>query len=231
MPTPLVRSAQAVSLLVAAASAVVGALALRGPGVVTVLVTAAVVGAVAAGMAAEVPGAGRGRALDTGGRAAGWTAGVLLVLAGLGAVAGAVVTLLVAGAVAAAALTVHLRRAGARSRAAAPSAAPPRPAPRPASPAAPGPVRLEGPVPPRPSVGGLSARALGEEWLRTTALLEARIDPAARRSVAARREAILDELERRDGTGFARWLADGPTPTSNPADHVRDLPAAGTGAA
>ena len=84
---------------------------------------------------------------------------------------------------------------------------------------------------PRPSVGGLSARALGEEWLRTTALLEARIDPALRRSLVDRRESILDELEQRDGTGFARWLADGPSTSSNPADHVRDLPAAGTGAA
>ncbi len=83
----------------------------------------------------------------------------------------------------------------------------------------------------RPPVGGLSARALGEEWLHTTALLEARVDPALRRTVAERREAILDELERRDGTGFARWLADGPSTSSNPADHVRDLPAAGTGAA
>lgn len=46
-----------------------------------------------------------------------------------------------------------------------------------------------------------------------------------------RRESILDELERRDGSGFARWLAEGPSLSSNPADHVRDLPAAGTGAA
>jgi hypothetical protein len=223
VPAPFVRSAQVLALLVAAAFAVVGALALRGPGLVTVLVTAAVVGAVSAGMASEGPGAARSRALDTGGRAAGWTAGVLLVLTGLAALAGAVVTLLVAGAVATTALMVHLRRAGARSRAAAGPATPPRPAPRPAPPAV--------AAPPRPSVDGLSARALGEEWLRTTALLEARIDPARRRSVADRREAILDELERRDGTGFARWLADGPSPSSNPADHVRDLPAAGTGAA
>jgi hypothetical protein len=231
VPAPLVRSAQVLALLVAAALAVVGALALRVPGLMTVLVTAVVVGAVSAGMAAEAPGAGRARAVDTGGRAAGWTAGVLLVLAGLGAVAGAVVTLLVAGAVATAALTVHLRRAGVRSRAAAPPAAPPSPAARPTPPAPPRPVRLEGPASPRPPVGGLSARALGEEWLHTTVLLEARIDPALRRSVADRRAALLDELERRDGTGFARWLADGPLPGSNPADHVRDLPAAGTGAA
>ena len=66
---------------------------------------------------------------------------------------------------------------------------------------------------------------------RTAALLEASTDPGVRRSVVDRRESILDELERRDGTGFARWLADGPSLSSNPADHVRDLPAAGTGAA
>ena len=230
MPAPLVRPAQVLVLLAGAAFAVVGALALRGPGLVTVLVTAILVGAVSAGMASEGPGgAGRGRPLDTGGRVAGWTAGVLLVLAGLVAVAGAVVTLLVAGAVATAVLTVHLRRA--RARAAARPVAPPRPAPRPVSPAPSRPVRLEGPVSPRPSVDGLSARALGEEWLHTTALLEARIDPALRRALVDRRESILDELERRDGTGFARWLADRPSSSSNPADHVRDLPAAGTGAA
>jgi hypothetical protein len=224
VPALLVRSVQVLALLVAAALAVVGALALRGPGLVTVLVAAVLVGAISAGMASEAAGAGRGRVLDTGGRAAGWTAGVLLVLAGLAAVAGAVVTLLVAGAVATAVLTVQLRRAGARSRNEA------RPVLRPLSSAPLRPVRLEAPVSSRPSVGGLSARALGEEWLRSTALLEARIDPALRRSVVDRRESILDELERRDGSGFARWLAEGPTSSSNPADHVRDLPAAGSGA-
>ena len=225
MPVPLVRSVQFLACLGAAALAVVGALALRGPGLVTVLVTAAVVGAVSVGMAGEGPGAGRNRALDTGARAAGWTAGVVLLLAGLAALAGAVITLLVAGAVAAAAVAVHLRRARARSRVAG------RPAPRPSPSAPPRPVRLEGSALPRPSVGGLSAQALGEEWLRTAALLEAPMDPDLRRSVVDRRESILDELERRDGTGFARWLADGPSLSSNPAVHVRDLPAAGTGAA
>jgi hypothetical protein len=65
----------------------------------------------------------------------------------------------------------------------------------------------------------------------TADLLAARIDPALRGAVAERREAILDELERRDGSGFAQWLAVGPSPSSNPADHERDLPAAETGAA
>lgn len=226
MPALLVRSVRFLTFLVATALAVVGALALRGPGLATVLVTAAVVGAVTAGMVGEESGARRRRALDAGGRAAGWTAGVLLLLAGLAALAGAVVTLLVAGLVTAVAVTVHLRRGRARSRAAA------RPAPRPSPSAPPRPVRLEKPPAlPRPSVGGLSARALGEEWLRTTTLLEAGIGPALRRSVVDRRGAILDELERRDGAGVARWLSEVPSPGSNPADHVRDLPAAGSGAA
>jgi hypothetical protein len=221
VPVPLVRSVQFLAFLVVAALAVVGALALRGPGLVTVLVTAALVGAVSAGMACEAPGPGRDQALDTGARAAGWTAAVLLLLAGLAALAGAVVTVLAAGAALAAAVVVHLRRAGARSRGTARPALRPSPSapPRPAEPA------LQG-----PSVGGLGARALGEEWLRTAALLELPIDPGLRRSVVDRRESILDELERRDGTGFARWLAHGPSIGSNPADHVRDLPAAGTGA-
>ncbi len=228
MPVPLVRSAQFLAFLVAAALAVAGALALRAPGLVAVLVTAAVIGAVSAGMACELPGVGRARLLDVGGHAAGWTAGVLLVVSGLAALAGAGVMLLVAAAVAAVAGSVHLRRVRARSRRAARPTTMPRPAPRPPAPA---PLRPVGRALSPPPVGGSTARALGEEWLRTAALLEARIDPALRRSVVQRREAILDELERRDGTGFARWLADLPSPGSNPAAHVRDLPAAGTDAA
>jgi len=232
VPVLLVRSAQILAVVVAATLAVVGGLVLRGPGLVTVLVTAAVVGAVAAGMVRETPAGGRAPALDAGGRAAGWTAGVLLVLTGLAALVGGVVALLVAAAVAAAAVSVQVRRAGARSRAAGPPTSPPRPAPvHPALSAPPRTVRPEEPAVQRPSAGGLSARALGEEWLRTTDLLATRIDPDRRRSVVARRESILDELERRDPTGFARWLADGPSLRSNPAEHVRDLPAAGTGAA
>ena len=232
MPAPLVRSAQVLALLVGAAFAVVGALALRGPGLVTVLVAAALVGAVSAGMASEGPGgAGRGRPLDTGGRVAGWTAGVLLVLAGLAAVAGAVVSLLVAGAVATAVLTIHLRRAACG------------PGPRPRRSRHRG--RLRGRSVPRrrdrsgwrgrcrrgPRSAGSAPGRSGRSGCGRRRCWRPRIDPALRRSLVDRRESILDELERRDGAGFARWLADGPSTSSNPADHVRDLPAAGTGAA
>lgn len=228
MPGPLARPALVLAVAVAAVLAVVGGLALRGPGVLTLLVTAAVVGVTAAGMAREVPGARRGAALDAGARAAGWTAGGLLVVAGLGALAGGLVTVLVAGSVVVVLLAARVRRAARRT---AGRAVPASPAPAPAQPpSAPRPGPSEGPMLLLPPVGGLSARALGEEWLRTAALLDPRLDPVLRRAVVARRESVLDELERRDPAGFARWLADLPVPTSNPADHVRDLPAAGTGA-
>jgi hypothetical protein len=72
-------------------------------------------------------------------------------------------------------------------------------------------------------VAALSTRALGQEWVRTTAALAGRLSPAARASLVGRREEALDELERRDSDGFARWLVAGPG--SDPADFVRDGPA------
>jgi hypothetical protein len=222
VPAPLVRSALIVAVPLAAALAVAGALALRVPGLVTMLVAAVLVGAITAGMAGEAAGGGARATLDAGVRAAAWTAGALLVLTGVAALAGGVVAVLAGAVTAGAGLAVRVRRAG-RGAAAAP--------PVPPSPVRPAPARPAGPTLLMPPVGGLGTRALGDEWLRTGALLDARIDPVVRRAVVQRRESLLDELERRDPVGFARWLADGPGPASDPAEHVRDLPAAGTGAA
>ena len=47
----------------------------------------------------------------------------------------------------------------------------------------------------------------------------------------ARRQEALDELERRDPAGFARWLAAGPTLSSDPAGYVRGGPLRGDPAA
>jgi hypothetical protein len=84
-------------------------------------------------------------------------------------------------------------------------------------------------LPVAPSAAGevevLSTGDLGDEWLYTTAALAGGLDPATRQSLVHRREAVLDELERRDPEGFLRWLAAGPTPGSNPADVVRGGPA------
>lgn len=220
MPAPFARSALVLAAPVLAVLAVVGGLALGLPGLVALLAAATLVGAVTAGMVGEAPGVGAGAAFDAGARAAGWMAGALLVLAGLAALAGGLVAVLAAALGAGSVLAVRLRRSGGRPDAAV-APAPVRPVP----------VPSEGPTLLVPPVRGLPTRALGDEWLRSTVLLAARLDPVVRRAIVARREAVLDELERRDPTGFARWLADGPVPGSDPATHVRELPAAGTEAA
>jgi hypothetical protein len=79
---------------------------------------------------------------------------------------------------------------------------------------------------PLPPVSALSTTALGAEWLRTSSALTQPIGPAVRQSLALRRQEALDELERRDPDGFARWLAAGPQPGSDPAGFVHDGPAA-----
>ena len=58
-----------------------------------------------------------------------------------------------------------------------------------------------------------------------------RLDAAARAALVARREEALDELERRDPAGFARWLAAGPTLASDPAGYVHGGPLRGDPAA
>jgi hypothetical protein len=52
-----------------------------------------------------------------------------------------------------------------------------------------------------------------------------------RHALVDRRLQALDELERRDPAGFARWLADGATVDSDPARYVSSDPAAGYDAA
>jgi hypothetical protein len=52
------------------------------------------------------------------------------------------------------------------------------------------------------------------------------MDPGARQSLVRRRQETLDELERRDPEGFARWLASGAAVDSDPAAYVQEGPAA-----
>jgi hypothetical protein len=77
----------------------------------------------------------------------------------------------------------------------------------------------------------LSVEALGREWLRTSAALAQVRTPVARQALAERRREALDELERRDPAGFARWLAEGATVDSDPARYVSGDPTAGYDAA
>jgi hypothetical protein len=67
----------------------------------------------------------------------------------------------------------------------------------------------------------LPTSVLGGEWLRTTAALGCRLELPVRQGIIRRRHETLDELERRDPVGFARWLATGMATDSDPAAFVR----------
>jgi hypothetical protein len=194
----------------AGALAVIGGLASRGPGLVAVGLAGALAASAAAGIARDSPRPDRSP-LDAGVQAAGWTVVVLLALAGAAALAGGAVAVLVAGL--AAGIFLVLRAV--HGRAPAIGAAPPAPMARPERPT--GPEVLLLPVP--PPVTAMTTQALGREWLRTTAALDGRLRPAVREAVVLRRQETLDELERRDAAGFARWLA--AAPGSDPAEYVR----------
>ena len=233
MPGVPGRPALVLAAPFAAVLAVVGGLALDGKAVLGLAVVTALVGVAWAGGAWEESRVGEA-ALVAGARAAARTAGGLLVVCGAAVLVGTAVTLL-AGALLAVAAVV-LRRPD-------PGRVPPTGAPLPDEPE--GPVVLS-PLHPAaptfrlgwagsgrtvlPPVRMLSSRSLGEEWLRTTAVLDGSPEPPTREAVAARRAAVLDELERRDPEGFARWMAHGTDGDSNPAEFVRGEPRAGGGA-
>lgn len=225
---PVARALLGGAALSAGALAVVGGLALGGPGLIGVGLAAALAGCTAAGIAREAPNRAKGSALEAAVWAAGCTGGVGLVVAGLSTVAGGAAAAVVVLAVLA---VVALRWGRAqRARTAAHRGGVAQVVRLPVTPphaGATGDRRMA-------AVGALSTRALGEEWLRTSAALAGRLSPAARASLAGRREEVLDELERRDSDGFARWLLAGAG--SDPADFVRGGPAqrgpvAGTDAA
>jgi hypothetical protein len=219
---PLSRVLLGGSLLGGGALAVAGGLALRGPGLIGVGLAATLAGCTAAGMARESPDPGRGSALESAVWAAGWTAGAVLIVAGVATVAGGTVAALAVAAGLIAFLVVRLARGRVL-----------RPAAGTGATTSPGwPVEMRAPVRhDRSGAAGrrvpvrlLTTRALGDEWLDTTVALAGRLDPAARQSLVTRREEALDELERRDPEGFARWLAAGPTRATDPADFVRGGP-------
>jgi len=233
---PFVRVLLGVGVGLASALALIGGVALRASGVVAVLLAGAVAACLAAGVARETTGAHL-PAPEAAARAAGWTVGSLFVLSGMAALGGGLAAVLAGAAAAIVALAVWLVRSPRPTWEMSPhtltaevTGAPAPAAPMPAAPwhAAPagrfdaaGSARLSAPVTELPTA------ALGREWLRTTAALAGRLEPAARESIVRRRQEALDELERRDADGFARWLAAGPAPGSDPADFVHGEPASG----
>jgi hypothetical protein len=225
---PLPRVLMWAIVLLCCVLAVAGGLALRGPEVIAVAISGVLAGCMAAGIAREAPGGSRHRStLETAASVGATTVGGLLLVAGVAVLAGGAVATLTAGAVIVVLLVAQLaRRRG--------------PAPRQAGtpvtrlPSADRPVPIDASSEPArllPPFTTLTTAELGQEWLRTTAVLGGRLDDGVRQSLVARREEALDELERRDPAGFARWLAAGPTLTSDPAGYVAGGPLRGDPAA
>ncbi|WP_029430991.1 hypothetical protein [Blastococcus sp. URHD0036] len=235
----LVRCLACAAFLVVGAIALVGGLSLRPAGLLAVGLAAVVTGALAAGIAREASDDDLRATLEATWQTAAWTIGVLLVLAGVAAIAGALVTTLVGAGAGVAGLAVWLARtrpAAKPTRVVPPSsatpAAPARQAPPATPPARPAAV-VTGNVAGTPASGGplaaLRIEALAQEWVSTSAALGLTLDPRSRAAIVRRREAVLDELERRDPAGFARWLAAGPLSATDPARYLR-AGAAGTDA-
>ncbi|MEU4250037.1 hypothetical protein AB0F15_21770 [Amycolatopsis sp. NPDC026612] len=75
------------------------------------------------------------------------------------------------------------------------------------------------PVPPV-TVADLATEDLCVAWRRSYFLLLAATDERARRLVVQRRQDFLDEIERRDRSGFLRWLDSGAKAGSDPSPYL-----------
>jgi hypothetical protein len=214
----LIGSGLLCGLILALSSIVV----LHGSSLVAVVVAAGLVACVVYGMHDDHRAAARAAAW----RAAWWTVAISMLVAGAlvlagGAAAALVGVVIVAGGAVRLHRTRRGRPAGRDRYAGAPGAGAPAAAPAP----------LTGGLESAPApVAVLSTSVLVSEWSRTTAALASRLEPAVRQAIVRRRHELLDELERRDPAGFARWLAAGAAGQSDPATFVRGDRATGSDA-
>jgi len=207
---PLARVLLGLGIVLGGIVAVVGALELRGSPLIVVGIAGVLAACMAAGVAREAPGAHRRRTLEAAAQAGGGTLATILLLTGTAVLAGGVVaTILGAVAITAGVVIALVRvrrseRSGGRT------------------------VPMPGPLPP---VSTLTTSALGQEWVRTSAMLGRPLAADALAATIRRREETIDELERRDPLGFRRWLAAGSWTDNDPAGYVQDDRTAGTDAA
>ena len=219
--SPLARFLLGLGFVAGGLVALAGALWMGGSGLAVVIIAGLVAAALGMGLARETPTASRGMVREAGVKAGAAAVGCLLLVTGIGVLLGAVVAAVVTGvaAVATGAWWLH-RRAG--HRAADRHRSTPSAAASSGSPWAPPVLRpVPAPAPWSGPVSALPTSHLGREWLRTSAVLARRLEPAARQTIVDRRRQVLDELEQRDPVGFARWVATGPAPGSDPADFVQ----------
>ncbi|WIX85213.1 hypothetical protein [Amycolatopsis sp. DG1A-15b] len=76
------------------------------------------------------------------------------------------------------------------------------------------------PPPPARPVAALSTDELCTAWRRSYFQLLVSRDAQARRRLVQRRQDYLDEIERRDRSGFLRWLADGARAGGDPGPYL-----------
>ena len=204
---PVVRALAGRGRVCAAFVALASSIVLHGG--VLVVVVLAVAGAATLGYFTR--DGGRAAALDAAWKAAAATAAVIVLGTGLVVLAGG----------AAAAVVIGLAAVIGGVRWALTTWLPPRPRAR-ISHAASGAGPVPVPAPAwQPPVSLLATSDLGGEWLRTTWALARQLRPGERQDIIRRRQETLDELERRNPGGFARWLAAGPAAGSDPAAFVR----------
>jgi hypothetical protein len=228
---PVVRVLIGLGLLCGAILALASSIVLHGFVLLIVVVAAGFAASVAYGVRDE----GRAASVEAAWKAAAWTASVIVLVVGLG--------VLVGGAVAAVVSCMAVVTAGAVWLLKTHKARHETHKARHAAGGAPGPAPVMGDgdqarvlpaVPPsrsQPPVALLSTSVLGTEWLRTTAVLASRLEPVRRQAIIWRRQETLDELERRDPAGFARWLAAGAATDNDPATFVRGDRTTGSDAA
>ena len=204
----VVRTLAALGLVCGAVVALASSIVLHGAVLVVVLL--AVAAAACTGYVTN--DGGRAESLEVAWKAAAATAAVIFLVTGLVVLAGAAGAAVVVGLAAVTGGVLWLvrtwlpRRAAARRPDAAPGSGSPAPAPVPTW---------------QPPVSVLATSDLGSEWLQTTSALARPVGPGDRQDIIRRRQEMLDELERRDPDGFARWLAAGPAAGSDPATFVR----------
>jgi hypothetical protein len=209
----LIRSLLGLLVLVLAGLAAVGGVSLGGTGLVAVTLVAVVTACIAAGIVRDGnPRQSRHVAAEAAWRAGVAAVAVLLLLSGCTVLAGGALTALLAALTVGGLLVWWALRSARTGR-------------RPSASVVPLPGAVGVPV------RSLTVEALGREWLRTSAALAQTRGAAARQALVERRREALDELERRDPAGFARWLAEGATVDSDPARYVSSDPTAGYDAA
>ena len=222
---PAARALIGLGLVCGAVLALASSVVLHGIVLVPVAVVAVLAGWVAYAAARE---RGRNAAFQAASKVTAGTVSVIVLVTGLVVLTGGAIAVLVSGMVGVTGGAVWLRKTW-RARSAGARAPGTASVPHDGDPAPLLPLVWHSGW--QPPVGLLPTSVLGSEWLQTTSALGRRVEPATRQEIIRRRQETLDELERRDPAGFARWLAAGAAADSDPADFVRGERTTGSDAA